>query len=133
MQKTLDHECLPCLPVNGMEKIVLEVENGSRFAFSGRLFSEAVWEDEDSGVLTHHKLYVTDQYNHVYVVVKSAGGKSVVHAFRAAVKGDRCILFDGRQTMELPVSMLLYAARSLCGIGAEALEQAEETLLSAGS
>lgn len=116
-----------------MENIALELENGSRFTFSGRLFAEAVWEDEESGVLTHHKLYVTDQHNHVYVVVRKAGKKSLIHAYRVSVKGDRCMLFDGRRTMELPVSMLLHAARELCGADGRSLEQAEETLLSAGS
>ena len=44
--------------MNELEKITLHLENGSRLMFHGRLFSEAVWYDEYSGVLTHQKLYV---------------------------------------------------------------------------
>ena len=37
-----------------MENIALTLDNGAVLDFRGRLFSEASWFDEDSGVLTHH-------------------------------------------------------------------------------
>ena len=40
-----------------MENITLRLENDAVLSFRGRLFSEAVWNDEDSGVFTHQKLY----------------------------------------------------------------------------
>ena len=36
-----------------MDEMTLHLDNGSQLHFRGRLFSEAVWYDEDSGVLTH--------------------------------------------------------------------------------
>ena len=39
-----------------MENVALTLDNGAVLDFRGRLFSEASWFDEDSGVLTHQKL-----------------------------------------------------------------------------
>ena len=36
-----------------MENVALTLDNGAVLDFRGRLFSEASWFDEDSGVLTH--------------------------------------------------------------------------------
>jgi len=100
-----------------MESITLRLENEAVLSFRGRLFSEAVWNDEESGVFTHHKLYVTDQNEHVYVIRKG---------------GERCVIYNGRTVTELPLDMLLRAVRTLCGAeGGMVMEQIEETLRSA--
>ena len=52
-----------------MENIALTLDNGAVLDFRGRLFSEASWFDEDSGVLTHQKLYSTEGNEQVYSVV----------------------------------------------------------------
>ena len=118
--------------VDAMEKIALELENEASLTFTGRLFSEAVWYDDDSGVLTHQKLYVTDQNEHVYVIQKGIGGRRICRAYRIAVHGERCVIYNGRSTMELPLDMLLLSVRSLCGTDSPmALEQVEEILRSA--
>lgn len=118
--------------MNELEKVTLHLENGADLMFYGRLFSEAVWYDEYSGVLTHQKLYITDQKEHVYVIQKSSEGRNLCRAYRVAVHGARCVIYNGRSSMELPLDLLLLAVRSLCGTeGGEALEQAEEILRSA--
>lgn len=118
--------------MNDLEKINLHLENGAGLDFCGRLFSEAVWYDEDSGVLTHQKLYVTEQNDHVYVIDKNSGGKEFCRAYRITVHGERCVIFNGRSSMELPLDLLLLAMRNLCGAeNGTALEQAEEMLRSA--
>ena len=115
-----------------LEKVTLHLENGASLVFQGRLFSEAVWYDEYSGVLTHQKLYVTDQNEQVYAVQKGIGGKSVCRAYRIAVHGERCVMCNGRYSMEMPLDMLLLAVRTLCGTDdGVALEQAEEILRAA--
>ena len=117
---------------DAMEKITLELENEASLAFRGRLFSEAVWYDDDSGVLTHQKLYVTDQNEHIYAIHKAVGSRRTCRAYRIAVHGERCVIYNGRSTMELPLDMLLLAIRALCGTDSPvALEQAEEILRSA--
>ena len=100
------------IPADTMENITLRLENDAVLSFRGRLFSEAVWNDEESGVFTHQKLYVTDQNEHVYVIRKG---------------GER-----RRNVMELPLDMLMLAVRTLCGAeDGMLMEQVEETLRSA--
>ncbi|WP_418765412.1 hypothetical protein [Mailhella sp.] len=118
--------------MNELEKIALHLENGADLTFYGRLFSEAVWYDEDSGVLTHQKLYVTDQNEQVYVIQKGSGAKNFCRAYRVSVHGERCVIYNGRYSMEIPLDLLLLAVRSLCGMeDGAALEQAEEILRAA--
>lgn len=118
--------------MNELEKITLHLENGAGLIFYGRLFSEAVWYDEYSGVLTHQKLYVTDQNEQVYVIQKGSGERSVCRAYRISVHGERCVIYNGRYSMEIPLDLLLLAVRTLCGVeDSMALEQAEEILRAA--
>ena len=118
--------------MNELEKMTLHLENDADFMFYGRLFSEAVWYDEYSGVLTHQKLYVTDQHEHVYVIQKGSGERTVCRAYRISVHGERCVMYNGRYTMEIPLDLLLLAVRTLCGMeDGMALEQVEEILRAA--
>ena len=118
-------------PADTMENITLRLENDAVLSFRGRLFSEAVWNDEESGIFTHQKLYVTDQNEHVYVIRKG-GERRHCRAYRVSVRGERCVIYNGRNVMELPLDMLMLAVRTLCGAeDAMLLEQVEETLRSA--
>lgn len=118
--------------MNELEKITLHLENGAGLIFYGRLFSEAVWYDEYSGVLTHQKLYVTDQNEQVYVIQKGSGERNLYRAYRVSVHGERCVIYNGRYSMEIPLDLLLLAMRTLCGTeDGMALEQAEEILRAA--
>ena len=51
-----------------MEEICLKHDNGSDLQFRGRLFSECSWYDEEHGMLTRQKLYVTDNNEQVYYI-----------------------------------------------------------------
>ena len=55
-----------------MEEICLKHDNGSDLQFRGRLFSECSWYDEEHGMLTRQKLYVTDNNEQVYYIVRSS-------------------------------------------------------------
>ena len=118
-------------PADSMENITLRLEGDAVLSFRGRLFSEAVWNDEESGVFTHQKLYVTDQNEHVYVIRKG-GERRLCRAYRVSLRGDRCLIYNGRSTLELPLDLLMLAVRTLCGTDDPlALEQVEESLRSA--
>ena len=117
-----------------MENVALTLDNGAVLDFRGRLFSEASWFDEDSGVLTHQKLYVTEGNEQVYSVASAAGTTRSRRAYRIAVQGDSCSVTDGKSEMTLPFDMLMLAVRSLCGLDENAtpsLELVEETLRAA--
>ena len=114
-----------------MENITLRLENDAVLSFRGRLFSEAVWNDEESGIFTHQKLYVTDKGEQVYVIRKG-GERRLCRAYRVSLRGDRCLIYNGRSTLELPLDLLMLAVRTLCGTDDPlALEQVEESLRSA--
>ena len=113
-----------------MERIALALENGARLSFEGRLFAESVWEDEESGVLTHHKLYMTGTNSQVYAIFKERAGRRVVRAYRVTVRDGLCAVFDGRETLSMPVEALLDAVQVLCGRDPGLLGQVEEALLS---
>ena len=114
-----------------MEHIALELENGSRLSFDGRLFAEAVWEDEEKATLRHHKLYVTDTNSQVYAIFKERGGRRSVYAYRLSVKEGRCAIFDGKATCRMTMNHLLLLMKRHFGDNGAMLEQAREMLLSA--
>lgn len=117
-----------------LENVNLKHDNGPDLAFSGRLFSECSWYDEDNGVLTRQKLYVTDNNEHVYYIVSGAGASRSRRAYRVSVLGDRCVIHNGATEMTLQFDMLMLAVRGLCGLEADAtptLAMVEETLKAA--
>lgn len=119
---------------NSMEDIALTLDNGAILDFRGRMFSEASWYDEDNGVLTHQKLYITDQHEQVYSVVAGAGNSRSRRGYRIGVEGDTCTVHNGRSEMTMPFDMLMMAVRSLCGLeegATPSLELVEETLRAA--
>lgn len=119
---------------NSMEDIALTLDNGAILDFRGRMFSEASWYDEDSGVLTHQKLYITDQHEQVYSVVAGSGNTRSRRGYRIAVQGESCTVHNGRSEMTMPFDMLMLAVRSLCGLeegATPSLELVEETLRAA--
>ena len=122
------------ISTNSMERMTFQLDNGAQMEFLGRLFSEAVWCDEDSGMVSHQKLYVTDRHEQVYVIQRRLRDRQICRAYRVTVKGDRCVMFDGRSTMEMPLDLIMLGLKALCGAeDGMALEQAEETLRAASS
>lgn len=117
-----------------MEQVCLKHDNGADITFQGRLFSECSWYDEESGVLTRQKLYVTEQNEQVYYIVSGSGPERSRRAYRLSVMGDRCIIHNGAAEMVLQFDMLMLAVRGLCGLEADAtptLAMVEEMLKAA--
>ncbi len=114
-----------------MENMVFQLDNGARFEFLGRLFSEAVWCDEDSGTVSHHKLYVTENWDQVYVIQKESRDIENCRAYRVTVRGEECEIFDGMARMNIPIDLLMLGLKAMCGAEGMALEQAEEMLRAA--
>ena len=98
------------------ESVVLQGDNGAQIAFRGRLFSESAYYDEDTEVITHLRLYVTDDGAHVYSIVSGSGeGRSRRH-YTVRPHGGMCSMSDGRQSLTLPVDLLFTSVFGLCGI-----------------
>ncbi len=119
-----------------MEEISLKHDNGSDVQFRGRLFLECSWYDEEHGMLTRQKLYVTDKNEQVYYIVRSSGQERSRHAYRLSVRGDYCVIDNGVTEMVLQFDMLMLAVRGLCGLDAGAtptLSMLEEMLKAANA
>ena len=94
------------------------------------------WYDEEHGMLTRQKLYVTDNNEQVYYIVRSSGQERSRHAYRLSVRGDNCIIDNGVTEMALQFDMLMLAVRGLCGLEAGAtptLSMVEEMLKAANA
>ena len=119
-----------------MEHVCLKHDNGADIAFSGRLFAESSWYDEENDTLTRQKLYVTEQHDQVYYIVSGSGSRRSRRAYRVSVMGDHCIIHNGATEMTLQFDMLMLAVRGLCGLDAGAtptLSMVEEMLKAANA
>lgn len=119
-----------------MEDICLKHDNGEDMRFQGRLFSECSHFDEDKGGLTRQQLYITDNHEQVYYIIRSNGQQKTRHAYRLAISGDNCVINNGRAEIILQYDMLMLAVRALCGLNVGAtptLEVMEEMLKAANS
>lgn len=119
-----------------MEEITLKHGNGDIMRFQGRLFSESSDFDKDTGALTRQQLFIADNGDQVYYIVRTQGRERTRHAYRLAVKNDTCVINNGRMEITLPFDMLMLAVRSLCGLSADAtptLSMVEEMLREANA
>lgn len=129
-----------------MESICLKQDNGHDLEFCGRLFSECSYSDKlDSSnpddkrsQLTRQRLYLADNGDHVYQIIRSSGEGRIRNAYRLSVDGDFCNINNGSdQTMSIQLDQLVLAVRALCGPGIDAEEAGfatamEDTLRVAG-
>lgn len=119
-----------------MEQISLKHDCGSDLQFVGRLFSECSWYDEEHGMLTRQKLYVTDDNSQVYYIIRSSGEEKSHHAYKLTFDGDFCTISNGSQEITLKFDMLMHTVRGLCGLDSNAtptLNMVEEMLKAANS
>ena len=93
--------------------------------------------DEDAGVLTRQQLYASENGDQVYYIIRSRGrDERTRHAYRLQVRGDLCVINNGRSEMTLNFDMLMLAVRGLCGLSEDAvpsLEMVEEMLRAANA
>lgn len=123
------------MPEN-MENICLKHDNGDDLRFQGRLFSECSHFDEENSSLTRQQLFLTDNGEHVYYIVRSGNGSRSRNAYRLQVRDDECTINNGRAEISMKIDMLMLAVRSLCGLDATdtaSLERVEELLKASGS
>lgn len=119
-----------------MEEICLKHDNGEVMRFQGRLFSECSYFDDENNCLTRQQLYVAENGEQVYYIVKSCGQKRERHAYRLSVDGDTCLINNGSTEISLQFDLLMLAVRTLCGLNADAtpsLAAVEEILRAANS
>ena len=87
-------------------------------------------------MLTRQKLYVTDNNEQVYYIVRSAGQERTRHAYRFSMRGENCVIDNGQSEMTMQFDMLMTAVRGLCGLEAGAtpsLEMVEDMLKAANA
>ena len=98
------------------ETHVLRNDAGAAVHFTGKLFSESSYFDEEQGTLTRLKLYTTDDNRQVYSVVSSSDTAKWRRVYVLRVEDDLCHIHNGVQEITLRVDMLLTVVYGLCGI-----------------
>ena len=112
-----------------LAEICLKVDGCEDFVSKGRIFSECSWYDEEFGIQTRQKLYVTDTSDQVYYIVRSGAEKSR-KAYRLSFDNGLYTIWNGSFQISLTAEMLKVALRSLCGLKEE-IEPAVDEMLGA--
>ena len=112
-----------------LAEICLKVDGCEDFVFKGRIFSECSWYDEEFGIQTRQKLYVTDTSDQVYYIVRSGAEKSR-KAYRLSFDNGLYTIWNGSFQISLTAEMLKVALHSLCGLKDE-IEPAVDEMLGA--
>ena len=86
--------------------------------FSGRLFSEGSFFDEEDGALTRLRLFIQDGNCLVYSVISGSGLGKDRRVYRLKAENDLCHIDNGRQELSLPLDLLFTAVFGLCGVAA---------------
>lgn len=105
------------------EQISLSSDNGAELRFSGRLFSESSYYDEDSATLTSLRLYISDQNEQVYSIVSGTGQEKTRRHYVVAQEGDMYRISNGAHTLRLPLDLLFASVFGLCGIDPERADE----------
>lgn len=104
-----------------MEDVCLKHDNGDPLQFHGRLFSQSFDFDKDSGSLIRRQLYVTDNGDQIYYIVRVDGKERSRHVYRLSIHGDTCVINNGKMEITMQFDMLILAVRSLCGLNSDAI------------
>lgn len=98
------------------EKMFLRSDNGAELYFSGKLYSESSYYDEETATLTRLRLFVTDNGEQIYSIVSGSGSEKPRRHYVVAPEGEFYRVSNGIQTLTLPLEMLFAAVFGLCGI-----------------
>ena len=122
---------------NGMEEFTLKGYSGNELTFTGRLFSEGSFFDEENGSLTRLRLFALEDNRLVYSVVSGTGKEKDHRVYLLSMGKELCQIDNGQQQISLPVEMLFTAVFGLCGLeaGQESDLRAalQESLLAVGA
>lgn len=103
----------PSLP---MERVSLKSDNGSTLEFSGYIFSETSYYEDETRTLTRLRLYLDDTGCQVYSIIANDGETTSRRHYRVRPLAEVCEMSDGVNTLTLPSDMLFAAVFGLCGI-----------------
>lgn len=98
------------------EEFSLPGYGDGNLSFTGRLFSEGSFFDEENGSLTRLRLFALDENRLVYSVVSGAGEDKDRRVYQLKVDKEFCQIDNGRQHITLPVDMLFTAVFGICGL-----------------
>ena len=102
--------------VGGWEEVVLVNDIGAEITFQGKLHAEHSFFDEDTGILTQQKLYLTDDGHQAYAVVSGDGKTKERRAYLIKREGELCRINNGLFDVTVNIDHLLTAVKGLCGL-----------------
>ncbi|THB67518.1 MAG: hypothetical protein D6E12_08455 [Desulfovibrio sp.] len=102
--------------MTAMEEITLHNDIGSEIVFTGRLYAEHSFYDEDTGSLTQQRLYLTKDGCQVYAVVTGSGQTRERRAYVIKRDGRLCKINNGLFDVTVSTDDLITVVKGLCGI-----------------
>lgn len=99
-----------------MEEITLENDTGANITFTGRLYAEHSFFDEETQALTHQRLYLTNSGDQAYSVVTSDGKSKERRAYTIRREGHLCKINNGLFDVSVNANDLIAVVRGLCGL-----------------
>ena len=99
-----------------MTGITLKNDNGAEIAFTGKLYAEHSFFDEDTGIMTQQKLYVTSDGRQAYSVVSGSGDNKERRAYLIKRDGRLCRINNGLFDVTVTSDHLVTVVKGLCGM-----------------
>ena len=99
-----------------MEQITLDNETGANICFTGRLYAEHSFYDEEAGVLTQQKLFITEKGHQAYSVISSDGRTKEKRAYLIKREGHLCRINNGLFDVTVNARDILAVVKGLCGL-----------------
>lgn len=102
--------------LSAMEFITLPNDNGSEIEFLGKLYAEHSFYDEDSGVLTQQRLYITADGHQAYGVISGSGRTKERRAYLIKRDNELCRINNGLFDVTVTADHLVTVVKGLCGL-----------------
>jgi hypothetical protein len=99
-----------------MENVTLVDDQGGEITFTGHLYDQTSFYDEQSGVLTKQRLYTTDEGQQAFSIVSSDGNAKRRSAYLVRREDDQCRIFNGCSEIVLPFDWLMLFTQILWDI-----------------
>ena len=101
---------------SSLDEYVLYDDAGKEIRFTGKLFSESSYFDDEQSTITRLKLFVTEDGRQIYSIVSGSSSAKWRRVYIMRVEDDLCHISNGAQEITLHIEMLFTVVFGLCGI-----------------
>lgn len=103
-------------PAPALSPITLKNDIGPDITFTGSLYAETSFFEDDSETLTRQNLYRTTDGPHAISITSMDEQKRFRRAYLVDRTDDSCTLINGDTEIPMPIELLMTLTRALCSI-----------------